>query len=282
MILQFIENIVRESKEKGENPLYTRSRVKEYFQILVLYYIYTNKNYKSNFIFTGGTCLRHFHNLERLSEDLDFDTLQVHDPEELSSNLNKFFNERLNYKYLNISIKQQGRQILLKFPVLKALGLANTNESDLLYIKCDLENINYNNYNIIKSTKSTFGYNFVVTHYDLPSLFAGKVTAVLTRNLLKGKDNRATIKGRDFYDLLWYLKSNVPINFELVKERLKKPDLEFSELKEQIHLKVKDATSKFQNDFKNDLLAFISDTDFLDDYVENYFDEFKRYEITKR
>lgn len=50
-------------------------------------------------------------------------------------------------------------------------------------------------------------YVFTVTHYDLPSLFATKLHACFFRGF---------VKGRDFYDLLWYLGKKVKPNFELL------------------------------------------------------------------
>ena len=47
--------------------------------------------------------------------------------------------------------------------------------------------------------------------FDLPSLFAGKINAVLTRdetNKMTGKKER-TDKGRDWYDLLWYIENKI-------------------------------------------------------------------------
>lgn len=50
--------------------------------------------------------------------------------------------------------------------------------------------------------------------YDRPSLFAGKIHAVLCR----GWKNR--VKGRDLYDYLFYLSRNVPVNLKHLNARL--------------------------------------------------------------
>ena len=73
MIYKELENILKEEKLKGTPNGYIRNLLKEYLQIYVLYFIYTSSDYNKNLIFTGGTCLRHFFGLERLSEDIDFD-----------------------------------------------------------------------------------------------------------------------------------------------------------------------------------------------------------------
>ena len=43
---------------------------------------------------------------------------------------------------------------------------------------------------------------FFIQHYDLPSLLAGKLHATITRKYAKG---------RDWYDLLWYLSQRPPV-----------------------------------------------------------------------
>lgn len=159
------------------------------------------------------------------------------------------------------------------------MGLATQSESDNLYIKCDIESIQTDKYSTIKSTKSAYGYNFVALHYDLHSLYAGKIAAILTRNLLIDSNNKQTIKGRDFFDLLWFLKQGVEVNFELLKVKLNESSLTIEELRNRIKQKVSLATTVYKTDFKNDLLPFISDTRFLSDYVDNYNDEFNRYEL---
>ncbi len=278
MINEYIKKIAKEEKAKGSNGLYIRSKIKEYLQILLLEYIYSSSENKSNFVFTGGTCLRHVYGLERLSEDLDFDLLEEVDAEKVARDIEKHFTSKLHYKDLKISIKQKGRQILLKFPCLQELGLASKSESDLLYIKMDMEKIKEGSFKTEKTSKNIFDSNFVILHYDLPSLFAGKLTAILTRNLFEGKENREIIKGRDFYDLLWYLKKDVSVNLPFLQERLGRK-ITVEELREEVKKKVFLATTKFKNDFKNDLYPFLKNPDFVEDYVENFSNEFERYSL---
>jgi hypothetical protein len=57
-------------------------------------------------------------------------------------------------------------------------------------------------------------FPLALRHYDLPSLFAGKIHAVLTRPYAKG---------RDWFDLVWYLteKRNVGPNPRLLENALR-------------------------------------------------------------
>ena len=59
-----LKNLIDAAPSK--NKIFKRNILKEYLQILVLDYIYSNKDY-SRLIFYGGSCLAHCHNLPRLS-----------------------------------------------------------------------------------------------------------------------------------------------------------------------------------------------------------------------
>jgi len=54
-------------------------------------------------------------------------------------------------------------------------------------------------------------YLFSVAHYDLPSMFAGKLHASFYRRYTKG---------RDIYDLFWYLGKKVRPNLELLNNAI--------------------------------------------------------------
>jgi Nucleotidyl transferase AbiEii toxin, Type IV TA system len=56
---------------------------------------------------------------------------------------------------------------------------------------------------------------FAVRTYTLPSLFAGKIHALLFR---KWKNR---VKGRDWYDLVWYAAKEVPLNLGHLTQRMK-------------------------------------------------------------
>jgi hypothetical protein len=51
-------------------------------------------------------------------------------------------------------------------------------------------------------------FSFYVNYFTLPNLFAGKMHALLFRKL----KNR--VKGRDWYDMEWYIKNGVELNFK--------------------------------------------------------------------
>lgn len=276
MIDKELEKAVYEEKVKGSSESYVRNKLKELLQIYVLNYIYTDLQYNKNLIFTGGTCLKIFFDLPRLSEDLDFDYLNDIDTELLINNIEEYFKKQFQYKKITMSLKQRGSQIILKFPVLHNLGLARVNESDLLYVKLDFSKNPSKFYDLIITSKSIYGFNFVARHYDLPSLMSGKLHAILLREKLTGISNRETVKGRDYFDLLWFLKKSIKPNIKRLSEMLGK-EMDMKSLQNQLDLKVKDVVLRYKSDFKSDLLPLIGNTAFINEYIGNYYEEYNRY-----
>jgi predicted nucleotidyltransferase component of viral defense system len=275
MIYKELEKIVQDQKERGNSKLYIRNILKEYLQVYILNYIYTSPKYSEELIFTGGTCLRHFYDLERLSEDLDFDYDNSIKAQELTENLLDYFKKKYKVSEVYGSIKQKGRQILLKFPLLKELDLVSGGESEVLYLKLDLQKNPSDRHDTQISSKSLMGFNFVARHYDLPTLMAGKIAAILRRERFVGKEDRSTVKGRDYYDLLWYLKKKAKPNMGRLSDVLGK-EITKKELKRELDKKVEMLVTKYRNDFESDLLPLIENTEFIPAYVQNYEEEYRR------
>lgn len=276
MIYKELEKILIEEKTKGSLNSYNLNLLKEYLQVYVLYYIYTNSKYNKNLIFTGGTCLRHFYNLPRLSEDLDFDFQESFNSQILLYDLEEYFKKQYKFSEIKLAVKQRGNQIVLKFPVLHKLGLAKDNESNLLYVKLDFSKNPSKYFDLQTTSKSIYGFNFVAKHYDLPSLMSGKIHAILIRKKFQGLDNIEVVKGRDYFDLLWFLKNSVKPNLKRLSEMLNIcADIDFIE--KQLDLKVKELITKHKSYFESDLIPLISNPDFIKIYVDNYYEEYLRF-----
>jgi len=276
MIIEELKTIVSQSQNQNKSGLYIKSLLKEYLQIYVLNFIYLSPIYSKIFIFTGGTCLRHCFGLNRLSEDLDFDIKKSIDVLEFKSELEKYFKKEYLYDDLQISILQQGKQILLKFPVLKTLGLATNSESDLLYVKIDLPLIISKDYKTSTTLINKNNFNYLVTHYDLPSLMASKIVTILTRNRLFGKENIKMIKGRDYFDLLWFLKNKTLPNLQRINS-LMQTNYSIDEIFKLIDKQVENATTISKQYFKQDLLPFIDNPQILTKYIESYRENYDMY-----
>ncbi|PJE66701.1 hypothetical protein COU93_02860 [Candidatus Shapirobacteria bacterium CG10_big_fil_rev_8_21_14_0_10_36_6] len=269
MIIEELKSLINISSVQNKSNLYIRSLLKEFLQVYVLNYIYLNPNYNKNFLFTGGTCLRHCFGLNRLSEDLDFDLKNEIDANNLKSSIEAYFKTEFMYDGLQVSILQKGRQLLLKFPVLKELKLATESESDLLYIKLDMSLMASKIYNQNSTLKSINNFNYLVTHYDLPTLFASKIVTILTRQRFLGKENINVVKGRDYFDLLWFLDKKVIPNLDRINDLIKS-SYTITDMVDLVDEKVKIATTISQQYFKQDLLPFIDNHLILDGYIENF------------
>jgi predicted nucleotidyltransferase component of viral defense system len=271
-----MQALVNNTKSQEKDAHYIRNLLKDFLQVYVLNFIYLHKAYNTNFIFTGGTCLSHCFGMHRLSEDLDFDLKKPIDVEELRTQLIRYFTKDHLVASFQASVLQQGSQLLLKFPLLKQLGLANASDSDLLYVKMDLSTVESSHYEQQATLKSVSHFNYVVIHYDLPSLFAGKINAILTRNRFMGKENTPIIKGRDYYDLLWFLEKKVSINILRLNDLLKS-QYSVSEILSLLDSKVEEALTSKKLYFKQDLLPFIDPPQFVEAYIEHYLENYHRY-----
>lgn len=277
MISKDLEQIIFQEREKGSPNFYIVNSLKEYLQLHVLAVIYSTVPFKTTLIFTGGTCLRHFYQLPRLSEDLDFDYLEEINVEELKKKIEDYFITHQQHRDLNASIRQRGQQILLKFPVLKKLGLAGPNESEMLYVKIDLSPNPSPCFNVVTTAHSQYGLNFVARHFDLSDLMAGKIHAVFRRPLrFKGKENRAVVKGRDYFDLLWFVQKGVKPNMKRLSEMLSE-SITLQDVMVRLDQKVAEVTEKYKQDFQSELLPLIRNPEMIVDYIENYQNEYLRH-----
>lgn len=261
-------NIVSEEKEKGSNPMYIRSKLKEYLQVYMLNFIFTHPKYSKIFIFTGGTALRHCFGLNRLSEDVDFDLTENIDVEKVAEDLRKYWKNKFGEENVLITIKQGGRQILQRFSVLRDLGLANDQESPVLYVKTDISPLSSKFYKSETTLKHMYGFSYLVTHYDLESLMASKIHAVLFRERLEGRDNIEAVKGRDFFDLLWFLQNKVEFNLDRFTDLIGKK-VTREEVWKMVDKRIDWVMGK-KDQFSRDLLPFIDNQEIIKDYVQSY------------
>jgi len=216
------------SQEASPNQLFKRNVVKQYLQIMVLDFLYSHPTY-SQLVFYGGTCLSLVHGLPRLSEDLDFvDLKQSIDLSILAKDLESSLSKTIG---LEVKTTVQKFRTYLKFPLLHILKLSSETESDWLFIKVEI----FNQFNFCSDytleTKPLFKFNksLLVKTFDLPTLMATKIRAVLNRTWTKtdksGKE-LISVKGRDYFDLMWYLEKNVEPNYNCLEMASNKEELQ--------------------------------------------------------
>jgi hypothetical protein len=111
---------------------------------------------------------------------------------------------------------------------------------------------------------------FSVNTYAKPDLFAGKIHAILHRQW----KNR--VKGRDYYDFVWFIGQDVPVSLFHLEQRLrqsggwtKKQVLKYSDL--ILLLKKKLAEVDFEL-AKQDVLPFVKDPAAVQLWSQEFFE----------
>ena len=264
MLLDNLKKVYLENKDK--QPLLLRNTLKETIQFYILDYIF-NSTWGSRLIMKGGTCLRFCFGLPRLSEDLDFDI-----EGEENFDINKFgeavknhFVKTLKFPKIGIKPANNQRTIYLKFPILQELGyLIDKSETNLLHIRIDLATAPRMDYSAEISVKNTADFSFLIRRYSLADLFAGKISAILTREAMEGKIMTERFKGRDFYDLVWFLEKEAKPNWQMVR---KISGIDQKNAKQKLKEKIKKATPEL---LKKDLLPFFANPDFVENFANNF------------
>ncbi len=176
--------------------------------------------------FYGGTALRIFHGLERFSEDLDFSLLDRNTTVRLNSALSHVEAELAAWNFSfeaeakpscrtidSAFLKGNTRINLLEVGIDEELSRRFPGNQKIT-IKLELET-NTPSHASTEVKTHLRPTPFQVRLYDLPSLFAGKLHALLFRNW------KTRPKGRDFYDFVWYVSRNVPVNLQHLEARIK-------------------------------------------------------------
>lgn len=256
-----LKKIVRENFDKTD--LYKRNLLKNYLQVFVLGYIYSHKKY-SELIFYGGSALSHCYNLPRLSEDLDFvDVSKKVKTERLAEDLKRYFEKDIG---MPVKVKTQKFRIYLKFPILRQLGLSKNSQSDWLHLRIEV----FKDFDFCEKYKTEikplfkFNQSILVKTFDLSTLMATKIRAILHRKWEKTDKSGnilINVKGRDYFDLMWYLQKNVSPNLNCIEDVSNIEDLK----KKLLNLLDKVNKRSIILDLEN----FIADENFVRDLGKN-------------
>lgn len=169
--------------------------------------------------FQGGTCLRIFHGVNRFSEDLDFALQQPQTTFAIAPYLEGLAKELTAYSYgLEIDDRSKAdravRTAFVKDDSLGNLLTLNykpaTGPLQKLRIKLEVDT-NPPAGAGLETKYLDFPFPSAVSVHDLPSLFAGKLHALLCREYLKG---------RDWYDFIWYTARKISANYVLLSSAL--------------------------------------------------------------
>ncbi|MGE0633706.1 MAG: nucleotidyl transferase AbiEii/AbiGii toxin family protein [Pseudobdellovibrionaceae bacterium] len=269
------------SKYKPTTPQEFENALKEVIQEMTLAGL-ARSNFFDKAAFYGGTALRIFHGLPRFSEDLDFTLLS----EQNDFSLKSYFDsvtKILESFGLEVEIEDVDKK--KSSDVESAFLKANT-KIHLLKIAASKNMANQIQKNKKISVKfevdTTPPIGFETEVKILPPpitasvkvlklsyLFGGKMHAILFRKW----QNR--VKGRDFYDLLWYLGQNIPLNLSYLENKMRDGNVwqESRKLNRDDLLQILETRVKTVN-FKNaakDIAAFIKDPEEVESWSQEMF-----------
>jgi len=240
--------------------------------------------YRSDFFnkaaFYGGTALRIFYGLDRFSEDLDFSLLQTDEKFSLD-NYRQSIEEEFLAQGMKVNIKTKHKSF--ESPVESAFLKSETFWGELV-LEASVPGLGIKQNVGLKikievDTKPPLGfeteeklllqpYSFYVKCFVLKDLFAGKMHALLFRKW--GKN----VKGRDWYDLEWYIRKGVSLNLNHFLLRAKdsgdwnKETISENEFRELLEDRISSLNFEIA---KKDVERFIPNPQVLDIWSEKYF-----------
>ena len=257
-----------------------RNVVKEILQEMVLCGL-SRAGFFKDAAFYGGTALRIFYGLDRFSEDLDFSLKERDENFDLSAcfpilekeiaafGLHVDITEKVksvDSQVQSVFLKGNTKEHLLLFYGDREIPGIHTGEKIRVKFEVDTnppEHARFEHqYRLLPSP-------YEVALYDAPSLFAGKIHAVLCR----GWKNR--IKGRDLYDYVFFLSRNTPVNLAHLRARLQQsgnlnPEQEFTLVELKAHLNSRFETIDYTQ-AKEDVIPFIRNQDSLQVWGASFF-----------
>ena len=274
---QMLENYKTDTLENRKNA------IKEIMQQIILAGFSKTDFFKYS-AFYGGTALRIFYGLNRFSEDLDFTLLTPNKDFSLDKYIPTIENvvSSLGLKF-EVSIKDKQVESNIKSAFVKG----NTKEHFFIfYPESSLNNQVISNEKIkikfeidivppefatteIKYQLLPFPYQ--VRIYDKPSLFAGKIHAIIARSW------KSRVKGRDLYDYVFFISSQTPVNLKHLEARLKQSKFLKEDEVLTLEMLIEILNRRFDNinynEAKNDVLPFIKDIESIELWDASFFKE---------
>ena len=250
-----------------------RNALKEELQFHILNFIYHHQEY-NKWIIYGGSALRIIHGLDRMSVDLDFEISHAITEkflEELKKETKDYFTNTYGAGADFLTVKvTTGRGLLLKFHVGDELSFGHPSKQ--VHVKIDL-----NHFVAPKTVTERRPINrdqlsFIIVTYNMGALMASKLAAIFLRGTHGVGEATYEEKGRDIYDLLWYMSKKVVPDFDYLTAKgidAKDPRVLFDKLTLQMN-KVSD------ENLKQDLLPLFTNRTYIDNWLKNWRESYFR------
>jgi predicted nucleotidyltransferase component of viral defense system len=272
-----ISKWIEEYNPKSEEQLIAALR--EIMQEVALAGLYRSGFFKEA-AFYGGTCLRIFYELPRFSEDLDFSLLDKNKEFSISPHL-PFLIAEFEALGMEVSIREKPKNTVSQIESAflktetewKELILEQTSfvlpiTKPSLKIKLEVDTLPPLSFQT-ENKLLLRPFSFYANCLRIEDLFAGKMHALLFRKW------KIRVKGRDWFDLEWYIRNGFAINLQHFSvraiesgnlEEVITPDALLELLRQKIELLNFDRV-------KEDVIRFIPEPGVLDIWSKTYFFE---------
>lgn len=238
-------------------------------------------------VFYGGTALRILYGLDRYSEDLDFSLIRPNPDFDFSPFLQGMHRElealgfelevterRKNEETGILSAFLKTNTLILMLSIEGKSKIKGIHPEQKLQVKLEID---VDPPSVI-ATESKLIQNpvpFYVITYRIVDLFAGKMHAVLCRAW------KHRVKGRDWYDLIWYVLSGIPVNLTYLRDKMcQTGHLNPKEKLDEARLRQLLKTRIDQIDWalaKKDVSAFVIDKSRLDLWSREFFHDLTQH-----
>lgn len=190
---EYLAELIRASP----TPTQARNGMREYLQARILGAL-QRAGAMIPLAFHGGTALRFLYATSRYSEDLDFTLEKDKNRYDFRAYLQAIQNELKAEGYtleFKVSDKKIAHSAFVRFPGLLYELALSPHRDEVMAVKIEVDT-NLPAGAVLGTSLVRRHVTLQLQHHDCASLLAGKLHAILQRPYLKG---------RDLYDLLWYL-----------------------------------------------------------------------------
>ena len=269
------------SKYNPQNNLDRENAIKEIIQEIALAGL-SRGGFFDKAAFYGGTCLRIFYGLNRFSEDLDFALLKKDESFKLDDFFPALKKEFCSYGIdINIEPKKKENNNDVQSAFIKGNTMTlmmsffpNSEEAKRIIcnqkIKIKFEiDINNPSGGVTETKYQLLPSPYRIQVFDEATLFAGKIHAIICR------DYKNNVKGRDYYDYLFYLGKSAAFNLKYLENKLKNNGT----IEQNVTLSLQMVKALLKNKFemvdyklaKEDVLHFIENKNELDCWGKELF-----------
>jgi len=252
-----------------------RNIAKEELQYYVLNFIYHHPRF-SKWTMYGGSALRICHKLDRMSVDLDFEIDEVCNKELLNAlkkDLELHFANKYDLESELFTIRIISTSGLrLRFILGEELGISY--HSQQVFVSIDLHHFAPPFAGVERIPINHNQLSFVIKSYNLSTLMASKIAAILLRGERRIGKSTYYEKGRDIYDLCWYLEREIIPNLSYLQARTKDQSIiNLRVLFDRLTVQMNKVSDK---NLQDDLMPLFLNQEYINNWLKQWRESYHR------